>query len=91
MNRTLPFAVRITAGQAATSLRRGIRPVVMAVYFVEVLDAGFNVFFFRFASRHLEKLQWMFQHQAACRSDSMSDPSSVAFGLTTQNFGRKVR
>ena len=28
---------------------------------------------------------------AACLSDSISEPSSAAFGLTSQNFGRNVR
>lgn len=30
-------------------------------------------------------------NHAACLNDSISEPSSAAFGLTSQNFGRNVR
>ena len=42
----------------------------------------------RIASRHFQELQWMLGHYAACLSDSMSELSCAAFGLTTQNLGR---
>ncbi len=64
----------------------------MAVDLPEVLDALFGRFFLGVAAGNFEKLEWMLRHDyAACLSDSISVPSSAAFGLTSQNFGKNVR
>ena len=64
----------------------------MTVDFTVVINPLFGHFRVRIASRDFEELQWMHWHNyAACRSDSISELRSAAFGLTTQNFGMKVR
>ncbi len=91
MNRALPFTVRVSAGQAAACLRSCIRAVIVPVNLAEMLYANFGGFLVRITPWHFQKLQWMFCHYAARRSDSMSEPSSLALGLIIQNLGKKVR
>ncbi len=65
-------------------------PVNLAV----VLHTRLRRFLVGVAARYFQKLEWMLGHRlsyAACLSDVMSELSSAAFGLTTQNFGRYVR
>jgi len=88
VNRALPFAVRIAACQTPPGLRGCAGTVVGPIDLAVVLNAVLCVFLFRIAPWHLEKLQWMFRHYAACLSDSISELSSSAFGFTTQNLGR---
>ena len=94
MHRALPLAVRIAASEAAAGLLRRIGAVVAAVDFAEVAHAFFRRLLFRVATRNLEELERVLGHDsvyAACLSDSISEPSSAAFGFTSQNFGRNVR
>ena len=91
VHRAFPLAVGIAAGQTAAGLCGRRRTVVVTVDLAVVTDALFGGFLVRIAARYLEKLQRMLRHYAARLSDSISEPSSAAFGFTTQNFGRKLR
>ena len=91
VNRALPLAVRVAAVEAAPRLRGSVGAVIRPVDLAIVRDAVFGRFLFGVLARHLQELQWMLAHYAACLSDSISVPSCAAFGLTSQNFGRKDR
>ena len=88
VHRTLPFTIGVAAVQTASGLCAGVGTVVGTVDFVVVANTLFGVFLFGVLARHLEELQRVLRHYAALRSASMSEPSSAAFGFTTQNFGR---
>ena len=91
VNRALPLAIRVATSQAPASLCRGTGTIVALVYFAEVPYVLLSILLFRTPPRYLEKLKWMLRHNyAACRSDAISEPSSAALGLTTQNFCMKV-
>ena len=91
MNGTLPFAVGIAASEASPGLGAGIRLVVSAINLAEVLDARLGRFLLGIATRNFQELQRVLAHYAACLSDSNNDPSSAAFGLTSQNLGANER
>ena len=94
MHRALPLTIGISAGQAAPGLLRSIRAIVAVVDLAEVANAFLRRLLLGVAPGNLQELKWMFSHRpdyAACLRDSISEPSSAAFGFTSQNFGRNVR
>ncbi len=88
VDRALPLAVGVAAVEAAACLRGRVGAVVMTVDLAEMINPRLGRLLCRILPRNLEELKRMPGHYAACLSDSIKEPSSVALGFTTQNFGK---
>jgi hypothetical protein len=84
VHRAFPFAEWIAARQAASGLLAGAIGIEPRIDLVEHLDAIGDRHLFRLASRELEELQRLVDHQAARRRSSISESIEAAFGLTSQ-------
>ena len=89
MDRTLPFAKGIAAGNAAPRLALGLLGLVRRVDLAKMRDARLHGRFLRFRARHVKVVQIAISHAAlyaARRRFSMSESIEAALGFTTQNF-----
>src|ERR1700691_2902947 len=90
MDRALPFAEWIAAGDAAPGLLRSRLGLEARIDLVEHLDTLAYRQFLRFAARELQELQRLVDHEATCalqaarRRCSISESIEAALGLTSQ-------